>query len=952
MAGVVSCPDTALLERWLLGQVPGSQAEELAGHLEECGQCQARAQTLHPEDLLLQAVRVTPRLPETGDPLVKDLIRRLRGLATLAFIRSEEKTLFPASTSQGGKPASPGGLPAKTATISLKCPACGKALTAKAELTGKKVSCPHCQQTMTVPGGTEAIPQTGPVENPGTPTVPLKSPQDRFDFLAPAKGPGELGWLGPYRVLKVLGTGGMGVVFMAEDPQLKRTVALKVMLPTLAATSAAQRFLREAQNTAALKHDHVVTIYQVGEDRGMPFLAMELLQGEPLDARLARDGRLPVPVVLRIGREMADALQTAHEAGLIHRDIKPANVWLESVVRRPLSVAKKAPNDGPRTTDFRVKILDFGLARAVDQQTRFTREGAIIGTPAYMAPEQALGEDVDFRCDLFSLGCVIYRMSTGELPFKGKDALETLLSVTSEKPQAPQRLVPEIPRGLSDLNMRLLARKPAERPASALEVMQVLQEVENERTSPRTPLAALNQFRPSGRAMIFVGALALFALALAAFFLLRGPTPPPGEFYVEAANEAVAAALEKAGGLKLIDRQSGMEFPVQAAKVEKLPAGTYDLVVSDPAAGLRFSAREFTIQGNTKETLRVWAEEKSAAARVSPFDALRREDLSTEALKEAGGGDPAKAPQDLVGVFGESRKKNAITSLNVSPDGQRIYSTTRDGALRVWETATAKELTNLRKESGVGIVGAALSPDGHRLAWVQIKPKQINLQDALTGLNPLTFGKTTDSSINQLAFGADASRLAAISGKKDELKVLVYDATGGLVLFTLEHPTLVNRLAFSPDGKRLATCAENTVKTWDAQTGRELLTLKLPTPWVHNLCFSPDGSRLAVLSLGIVQIMNSISGFEVARMVNVDSRLDLAFSPNGQWLATAAYPGAPVALWETATGKKLRQWTLAGSPPQVAFAPDGRHLLTGHENGTILVLRLVAPTPQSVSTSP
>src|SRR5262249_28472008 len=150
------------------------------------------------------------------------------------------------------------------------------------------------------------------------------------DFLAPAQAADEIGRLGPYRVLKVLGAGGMGVVFQAEDPLLKRKVALKAMLPSLAASeSARQRFLREAQTAAAIEHDHIVHIYQVGEDRGIPFIAMQFLKGEALDDRLKRKKSLSLKEVVRIGREAALGLAAAHNHGLVHRDIKPANLWLE-----------------------------------------------------------------------------------------------------------------------------------------------------------------------------------------------------------------------------------------------------------------------------------------------------------------------------------------------------------------------------------------------------------------------------------------------------------------------------------------------------------------------------------------------------------------------------------------------------------------------------------------------
>src|SRR5262249_29089717 len=177
-------------------------------------------------------------------------------------------------------------------------------------------------------------------------------------LLAPPRAPGELGRLGPYRVLEVLGVGGMGVVFRAEDPELARPVALKAMLPAAAARdSSRQRFLREARAAAAIKHDHIVAVYQVGEDRGVPFLAMEFLEGEPLDVRLAREGTLPAAEVLRLGREIALGLAAAHKRGLIHRDIKPANIWLEAETGR-------------------AKILDFGLARAAGgEEAQLTQPG-------------------------------------------------------------------------------------------------------------------------------------------------------------------------------------------------------------------------------------------------------------------------------------------------------------------------------------------------------------------------------------------------------------------------------------------------------------------------------------------------------------------------------------------------------------------------------------------------
>jgi serine/threonine protein kinase len=291
----------------------------------------------------------------------------------------------------------------------------------------------------------------------------------------------------------------MGVVFQAEDTNLKRLVALKAMVPALAVSaSARERFKREAVTAAQIDHDHIVHIYQVGEDRGVPYLAMQFLKGEPLDERLRREPRLPVREVLRIGREIAQGLAAAHEQGLIHRDIKPANIWLESRgqgsgVRAQENASSIVPHEAAAAG--RVKILDFGLARAVAGSAQLTQSGAIVGTPAYMAPEQA-GKTVDHRCDLFSLGCVLYRMSTGRIPFEAADTISTLLAVATEQPRTPGELNHDLPPALSDLIMRLLAKRPDDRPPTARAVIEGIQAIEAEQSgleiSPKKLMAAIS----------------------------------------------------------------------------------------------------------------------------------------------------------------------------------------------------------------------------------------------------------------------------------------------------------------------------------------------------------------------------------------------------------------------------------------------------------------------------
>jgi hypothetical protein len=364
--------------------------------------------------------------------------------------------------------------------IAFLCSNCGAELRVKEALAGAKGKCPRCKQMVEAPVdgssgvGAEEWPAHSPADPSETATTSLPAAVTDTDFecdaihsekdlafLDPPRATGELGRVGPYRVVKVLGSGAMGIVFQAEDVSLKREVALKSLKADLAAReSDRRRFLREAQS-AAIDHPHIVTIYQVGEHHGIPYLAMKLLRGQSLEDRLnARGGRLPLPEVLRIGQEIAEGLGAAHARGLIHRDIKPANIWLEE------------------ERDW-VRIVDFGLARAAAEDAHLTQTGTIVGTPSYMAPEQANAEPVDPRCDLFSLGCMLYRMSTGRLPFRGKSMTAVLLAVAAATPVPPRDLNPSLPPAFSALILSLLEKAPANRPASAQVVWQALERIKH-----------------------------------------------------------------------------------------------------------------------------------------------------------------------------------------------------------------------------------------------------------------------------------------------------------------------------------------------------------------------------------------------------------------------------------------------------------------------------------------
>jgi serine/threonine protein kinase len=416
------CPEQPVLEKILLGQLKGAEAEQWEEHVANCPCCVETLAGLDSDDLLTAYLRKNRAGPaEAGDPIVRPLIEQMK------------KLLPPASKMEDSKPS-----------------VVRRPLSVEADLLSL---------------ATDNGPRT---------TDPI------FDATEPA----ELPRLGQFRILKKLGQGGMGMVFLAEDLKLRRRVALKVMLPEKRADPENRlRFLREARAAAAIKNKRIVTIYQVDEDNDIPFLAMELLEGESLESLLRRQpGPCPATFIIDLGKQIAEGLQAAHQVGFIHRDIKPSNIWLESVVRCPSSVVKNgksaSTDDEQGTTGYAVKILDFGLARVVRASPPLTQSGMIVGTPGFLAPEQAAGRPVDARSDLFSLGVVLYLLATGTMPFAGDDVLAILTALAVEHPRPIFERNPALPEGLSHLIMRLLSKQPEMRPASAAEVIAILQATE------------------------------------------------------------------------------------------------------------------------------------------------------------------------------------------------------------------------------------------------------------------------------------------------------------------------------------------------------------------------------------------------------------------------------------------------------------------------------------------
>jgi hypothetical protein len=458
---------------------------------------------------------------------------------------------------------------------------------------------------------TELQDSSVPYETAGP--LPLPADLQTTPAFGPPRQDGEVGSLGPYRVVKEVGRGGMGVVYLGFDDRLKRKVALKVLLPKYAAVPEARdRFLREARAVARLTHDHIVTIHEADERDGVPYMAMQLLRGTTLDAYLKNKGPLDPADAARVGREIALGLAAAHAAGLVHRDVKPANVWLE------------APNG-------RVKLLDFGLAKPADPADAdgdATTTGVLVGTPAFMAPEQARGEKADHRSDLFSLGVVLYRLATGRPPFVGTGSLGTLAAVVADDPPPVRTVNPAVPEPLAKIIHRLLAKKPADRPQSAAHVADDLRALRLKRASPAAvealptathvppgadPFADIDATeeeivqRPEPRkasptwVLPAVGLAALAAVAVAA--ALGVFATPKGTLVVELAADVPAdvAVTVKRNGTPVAERTRTREIP--------LPAGDdYTIELAEPRENVKLSPAAFGVAKNGRAIVRVRVE--------------------------------------------------------------------------------------------------------------------------------------------------------------------------------------------------------------------------------------------------------------------------------------------------------------------------------------------------------
>jgi WD40 repeat protein len=708
---------------------------------------------------------------------------------------------------------------------------------------------------------------------------------------------GALTQLGRFRVIRELGRGGAGIVYLAVDPLLRRNVALKVpRLDALGTPELRRRFLREAQAAAGLDHPNIVPIHEVGEIGPFCYLVSTYCPGPSLASWLKQQ-REPVSpqVAAELVTTLAVAVHYVHSQGILHRDLKPANILLVSGG----AVSGEWSGDRPPTTHYspltshQPKITDFGLAKWTEGQAD-TKTGTVVGTPFYMAPEQAEGRqrDIGPATDVYALGVILYEMLTGKTPFQGEPDLNVLKQVVGQEPAPPRTRRPELPRDLEAVCLKCLEKEPRQRYATAAALAEDLHRFlagDSTTARPAGPMRRLGRQVRRHRA-----ALAGAVLLLAGMLGVWG-----GWRWYE--NEAARERLQNERDFR---RQQYIPSLLMAQRARK--AGDVERA-RELLDGLRPRPGEGDRRGF--EWYHLWQ-----LCQARPFPDL-------------------------------TAHQGRVQALAVSPDGKTLASGGEDQTIKLWDVATGQLRTTLRGHT-VPIHGLSFSPRGDLLASCGHRdfrpPGEVKLWDLTAGKERATLVEGGRPGIGGLAFSPDGKTLAVGGGERDPGKGIVqlWDACTGRFRRDLHGfpGTWVHSVAFAPDGRTLAAGGESfEIQLWDPETGQARASLKGHTNQVSSVKFSPDGKTLASGSYdGTVRLWDTTT-FEGrdSWKAGMGPVLAVAFAPDGKSLAGGG-DASLLKLWDVGTGRARA--TLKAHDRDIrsiAFAPDGRTVFAGTGAGVI-----------------
>ncbi|MGI9177900.1 MAG: WD40 repeat domain-containing serine/threonine protein kinase, partial [Pirellulales bacterium] len=707
--------------------------------------------------------------------------------------------------------------------------------------------------------------------------------------------------IGRYRILGLAGRGGFSVVWQAYDPLLRRRVAVKVCTPdAVLSQSSCRRFRREAELASRLVHPHIVTIHEVGEERGQPFIVTEFCEGGTLADWLARHpGPVAPGVGARIALAIARAAGHAHEAGIIHRDIKPANVLLVPTAAGDLAATLVPPDVATGTPGMTIKLGDFGLGRqesssdGEDPLTQLTASGARLGTPAWMAPEQidrSFG-DVGPSTDVHGIGLLLHRMLTGRPLRGGKTEVETYREVLLDEPAAANRLVRGISADLAAVCSRCLAKRPEHRYATAADLVDDLDRWLAGVPTKTRPVSALVRLSRSIVRHPRVAVLTLAALAATAAAVWAVREQSAERMRALAREHALAkqrAAAELQQGFDAV-RAGNV-----AAAIEKLTQ-TRGI---DPGLASSFAGRWLERRTHGEREILLTA----AAAPGKPSDLHSIAVSPSGDMAAIGGADgrlwllrglEAKPSIAVVDAHDE------VNDVCFSPDGRLIASVGQDGRLRWWRTDGPEagiEPVGEAPRAGRPLYAVSFMANGERLLYGGedrvLRSVKVSGNDAPRDVHVFPPVRDAHPEIEAIA-PVSAAMVAVACGAT----IAIIDTTAEQVLRECDRanldlqPPVIHGLAASPDGTRLlAAGSDRVARIWDIASGKVVAMFPPHPNWIYACRFSPDGSSIFTACRdGVGRVYNAATGELRTKLIGHAGRMwDIAVDSRGFPLTAGA----------------------------------------------------------------